>query len=130
MRISDWSSDVCSSDLRGFSGKPKDSRGMDDVVRELHGQPTGNARAKTFAGAVTDVYEKLRLRFNAAGGDIGKLRGHGLVHRHDPIKVRQAGYAQWRTDILREIDTNAMRDPDTGGQIGRASCRERVCPDV
>src|SRR3546814_6656413 len=44
---------------RGFSGKPKDSRGMDDVVRELHGQPTGNARAKTFAGAVTDVYEKL-----------------------------------------------------------------------
>src|SRR3546814_7605879 len=90
---------------------------MDAVVRELEGRRTGNARPKTCAGAVTGVYEKLRLRFNAAGGDIGKLRGHGLVHRHDPIKVRQAGYAQWRTDILREIDTNAMRDPDTGGQL-------------
>src|SRR3546814_17094300 len=89
---------------------------MDDVVRELHGQPTGNARAKTFAGAVTDVSEKLRLRFNAAGGDIGKLRAHGLVHRHDQLTTRQAGYAQWRPDNLRALDTHALRVPDLGGR--------------
>src|SRR3546814_15723404 len=78
---------------RGFSGKPKDSRGMDDVVRELHGQPTGNARAKTFAGAVTDVYDKLRLRFNAAGGDYGNWPGHGLVPSSDPPKDPKGGNA-------------------------------------
>src|SRR3546814_17362967 len=65
---------------RGFSGKPKDSRGMDDVVRELHGQPTAQPSAKTFAGPVTYVTEKLRLRFNAAGRDVGTVRGTAPAH--------------------------------------------------
>lgn len=102
---------------RNFLGKPKDREGIFDVVRELHGQGTGNARAKVFADAITETLEGLRLRFNAAGGNIGKLKGWGITHTHDPLRVRSAGYAKWRTDILKELDTAAMRDPDTGGRI-------------
>ncbi|UUL83454.1 hypothetical protein [Sphingomonas qomolangmaensis] len=110
-------SDFIQRHRRDFLGQPKDREGVSDVVRELHGQSTGNARSKVFADAVTDVFERLRQRFNAAGGNIGKLKGFGLTHTHDPLKVRRAGYAKWREDVLRELDTAAMRDPDTGGKL-------------
>src|SRR3546814_9502137 len=68
MRISDWSSDVCSSDLEGTSGP------MDDVT------------------SIFDRYEEVRHR------------------------LPQVGLSAGTTEIA--------------SQIGRASCRERVCQYV
>src|SRR3546814_19836227 len=72
MRISDWSSDVCSSDLRGCL-PVREPRGLDDAAREL------------------DLGDRLRGEFVLSGAT--ELRGG-----------------------VREI--------------GRASCRERVCQYV
>ena len=99
---------------RTMLGKPSDASGLSDVVRELHGQATGNERAKTFADGLSEAFEGLRQRFNAAGGNIRKLEGFGLPHRHDALKVRAVSRDQWIGDILPELDQTKMFDERTG----------------
>lgn len=102
---------------RNFLGSASDKAGLADVVRELHGEATGNARAKAFAEAIADTFEQLRRRFNAAGGAIGKLDGWGLPQAHDTLKVRRVGFDQWRADILPLLDVARMTDWRTGGPM-------------
>src|SRR3546814_5480641 len=78
MRISDWSSDVCSSDLA-------------QPVRTL------------------DRVEHVPCP--VIGAHVAKAGGDPALRRH--------GVAAGRKDL-----------GDVGGQIGRASCRERVCQYV
>src|SRR3546814_1846194 len=80
LRISDWSSDVCSSDLSIRPRRPRRARD----------------RSSARAGAGDRAWSRRR---GGGGGSErpGSRRPRGRVHRH------------------------------RGGQIGRASCRERVC---
>src|SRR3546814_11685933 len=99
MRISDWSSDVCSSDLlafriadhapAGFGGRFFSERNVD--------------RAAVAIGHAIDDREILLL-------DLAAFEG--------------ASEAAVRLGIARE--EQAAR----GVEIGRASCRERVCQEV
>src|SRR3546814_1356457 len=84
MRISDWSSDVCSSDLVAGAGGGVDGGG-DGVEARLRGLPLGQARAGDLEGA-----------------DLGD---GGADH------AGEGGVAAPQ-------------------EIGRASCRERVCQYV
>lgn len=99
---------------RNFLGTASNKADLRDVMQELHGDGTGNPRAKAYADALANTLDSLRLRFNAAGGNIGKLRGWGITHRHDALKVRRVSYEEWREDLREGLDTTAMRDPDTG----------------
>src|SRR3546814_3393585 len=97
MRISDWSSDVCSSDLhrRGDAGE---ERGQEE---DQHGQADdGRDRMTQRAddGACAPAQDEDR----GGGGE----RGGGQVPAHRAAGARG------------------------GPQIGRASCRDRVCPYV
>src|SRR3546814_16101634 len=97
MRISDWSSDVCSSDL------PPGARLLDQV--ELDGAAVG-ARP-------LDVVENLAIALLALGlGDChaGDACEHGIAYAR-----RQVGCGN---------------SAGLGGEVGRASCRERVCQYV
>lgn len=105
-------------------GKPKDPEGLDNVARELHGQATGDARAKAMAEAIGETFETLRQRFNAAGGNIRKLRGFGLPHHHDALRVRSAGKERWIADVLPELDREAMIDSRTGVPFTEPALRE------
>ena len=109
---------------RNFLGTASNRAGLRDVMQELHGDATGNPRAKAFADALANTLDSLRLRFNAAGGNIGKLRGWGVTHRHDALKVRRAGYETWREDLREGLDIAAMRDPDTGLSMTPARLEE------
>src|SRR3546814_9507525 len=107
MRISDWSSDVCSSDLAvalaGVMG------GFDTRVTET----TKNVflEAAHFApSAVIGRGRKLGLHTDA---------GHRFERGVDPELPRTA--IEVATRLLIDI---------AGGKIGRASCRERVCQYV
>jgi hypothetical protein len=100
---------------RNLLGRPKDKTGLIDVLKERHGEASGNATAKAFAEAIGDTFERLRLRFNRNGGDIGKREDFGVTHRHDSLKVRDAGYEQWRADLMAGIAPEKMIDPTTGG---------------
>src|SRR3546814_9167456 len=111
MRISDWSSDVCSSDLLG------DARAcvVEDVAGSLAAEP--------------EVARRLLHLYNMMAERRGWLL---LSDREAP--------ARWRCPLpdlhsrLAATQAVAPGEPDEqlveAVQIGRASCRERVCQSV
>lgn len=56
-----------------FLGLCENKKLISDLVKEIAGTDTKNPVAKSAAKAWIDTVELLRQRFNAAGGDIGKL---------------------------------------------------------
>jgi hypothetical protein len=95
-------------------GRVRKKAQLDDIVRELFGKDTGNGSAKALAEAWRRTAEKLRQRFNAAGGDIGFRADWGLPQAHDWAKVRKAGYPAWRAAIWDRLDRTKMVDERTG----------------
>lgn len=95
-------------------GQIRNRAQLSDIVRELFGKDSGNLAAKELADAWTRSAEMLRQRFNAAGGDVGKMEGWGLPQSHNSQAVRDAGYDTWRAAILPALDRARMIDPDTG----------------
>lgn len=95
-------------------GQVRNRAQLTDMVRELFGEDSGNLAARELADAWTQSAEMLRQRFNAAGGDIGKIERWGLPQAHDSRQVRAAGYEAWRADILPRLDVAKMRDARTG----------------
>lgn len=78
-----------------------------DVVREVFRTAdghTGNKAAQAGAQAWLDTIESLRLRFNAAGGDVGKL-GYGyLSQTHDAAKIQGVTADEWAQRVLPLLD--------------------------
>src|SRR3546814_16319358 len=110
MRIIDWSSDVCSSDLRGYGV----SGGTSAAAPHAAGHLALLASAAREVGIPHDVW---RLRAAIAStakflpGVEARAQGHGLLQVEDAWEALQPARA-WHP------------------QIGRASCRERVCQYV
>ncbi|MDG4894616.1 hypothetical protein P9272_13645 [Mesorhizobium sp. WSM4976] len=109
-----------SFERRGLLGKRKNRALQGDVVRELHGEASGDATAKQLARAISSVFEDLRQRFNAAGGAIGKIENFGLPHTHDRLKVKAAGRDAWKAEIRDLLDPSKMTNPLTGQQLSGA----------
>src|SRR3546814_15866949 len=111
MRISDWSSDVCSSDLiDGSFYQPQGDR----VVL------AGRARVGTIWGADRDTIAPSR-RVYAGGG--GSVRGYG----YQDIGPRDANDDPIGGRGLDEVSVEArLRFGEFGGENGRASSRERM----
>src|SRR3546814_18626890 len=114
MRISDWSSDVCSSDLQEevalrFQKYALISAAVVDSSGRLVGMIT-----------VDDVVHIIQ---EEAGEDITRLSGAGDGDINRPfletVKTRQ-------TWLIVNLGTALL----ASGEIGRASCRERVCQYV
>src|SRR3546814_12187567 len=95
MRISDWSSDVCSSDL---------------AARTEMGWVAG-PQTWTLGGEAP----------SSAGGDIHAAHDHAAMMQAMPTPAQSASSVG-----LNDIVAKAMPEQ----QIGRASCRERVCQYV
>src|SRR3546814_19945020 len=101
MRISDWSSDVCSSDLpRRAGGAARLARGRGEG-RGAHGRRAGAA---------------VMIRRSASDID-------GEAARH----VARMDRDDWSAAQERDLQDWPARDPRHPGGIGRASVRERVC---
>src|SRR3546814_10536022 len=99
MRISDWSSDVCSSDLVRTLGHREARIDYTAVQRQLH---------------IT-----MQVRRN---------RG-GIVERDAPAIVKRREGASERTRFILQRQALHQRVGEAD-QIGRASCRDRVCKYV
>lgn len=108
-------------------GKVRAPAELEDLVRELF-KPgsTGKLAARELADAWTQTAEMLRQRFNAAGGDIGKLEDWGLPQYHDPRLVRQAGYDAWRGAIADRLDRTRILDVETGRPLDDAEFEEAL----
>lgn len=97
-------------------GQVRNRAALLDVLRELHGQDTGNANAKALAAAIRDTQEKARGMFNALGGDIGKLADYGVRHTHHAQKIAEAGFDAWFAKLYdgKMLDWSRIINHDTG----------------
>lgn len=99
-------------DISKTLGLFEDEKGITDLVREMYGENTGNAKANTAATAWHSTTDQLRTTFNNAGGDIGKMDNWGLPQEHSQMKTFKAGEDRWLEDILPEIDRSQYVHPD------------------
>lgn len=84
-----------------------------DLALEIFGSGkagTGNALAQRGAQAWLDTIESLRQRFNAAGGDVGRLDYGYLPQPHDQARVLSVGRDKWVADMLPLIDRSRYVD--------------------
>src|SRR3546814_16640588 len=104
MRISDWSSDVCSSDLKDKFGDDHDGHGHDHSWPAPHGEAEGTPNL-------------FRAELDDSSGTITFVTEFGSI----PMQWSADGKAQ----AFRTGDTMTLAL--TGDHLGRASCREIVC---
>ncbi|WP_422050136.1 hypothetical protein [Shimia sp.] len=99
---------------RNVFGNSRNSVMLMDIIRELHLEDTGNAKAKAMAEAVRHQQRRMRQMFNAHGGDIGELADFGVAHSHDAAQLRRTGFERWAQDIALNLDWHRMVDLTTG----------------
>ena len=92
------------------AGLTQEKVGLDDFSREMHGENSNNPAAKAFADGVKEAFEYLRLRYNAAGGDILKRQDWGFFHAHDRAKLANVDIDVWRNFVKKELDMEKMVD--------------------
>src|SRR3546814_14361324 len=100
MRISDWSSDVCSSDLQA------------DVMLRLHEL----LKPRLVSDRLTTVYETMERPLVPV---LAAMELTGIKVDRDTLRRMSNDFATRIGELETEIS-----------QIGRASCRERVCQYV
>ncbi|MGQ3041447.1 MAG: hypothetical protein ACT6TH_14575 [Brevundimonas sp.] len=100
---------------------------MNNIVRELFGEDTGDQAAKALGEAWSGTAETARQMFNAAGGAIGKLERWGLPQQWDAARVRGKGGPAardaWVEAILPRLNRAAMIDRVTGQPFTDARLR-------
>src|SRR3546814_11641184 len=126
MRISDWSSDVCSSDLSNNS--PFSGSSIVDLYDFDRGEfLDANTAAPKYRNKAFQysLFAENRLELTDKWSVLGGLRyDHADVRRRDltvgqQVLDKRFSNVGWRVGTVYDIV-----------QIGRASCRERVCQYV
>src|SRR3546814_6024395 len=105
MRISDWSSDVCSSDLRSHPVPQVTIAG-------------GVAKMTKLAQGMLDVHSKRGM------ADLDAL---AQLAREAGASEDLAAHIAGANTVAGAFDEAQAAGLDIGNKIGRASCRERVC---
>ena len=110
---------------RDILGRVKEKAGLENVLREMANEATGDKDARAIADAVKGVMEDARRMFNEAGGTIGKLDDYDVPHQHNRLAITQAGFERWAKDIDPDLDWARIRDPLTGKTMERTSAGGR-----
>jgi len=119
--------DVIDQTKGKFLGLFQNEAGNLALVRELHGEDSGDAVAKTAAKQFKDTAEQLRQRFNRAGGDIGLLDDWSMPRDHSQVKVAK-DQAKWVSDHVKwanrdkylKEDGTPMNDAELADFLGHA----------
>lgn len=98
---------------RNIFGEVRNKAALKNIVRELHGETTGDTAAAQLADAWRQTAERARVLFNSFGGDIGKLDDWGLPHTHNARRIRNAGFDAWRNAIDPALDWSRIVDRTT-----------------
>src|SRR3546814_3414622 len=125
MRISDWSSDVCSSDLVPAV------TGMAPVAKEVLMQRLLALNEQDVPYSISRGNHDSELLIDWRYADakwVDLMRVHGMNGTYRLVLRLDEGTHNVRAqDRYASFDWSAGRGPS---QIGRASCRERVCRSV
>jgi hypothetical protein len=114
-----------------MAGLSQDAIGLQRFVRELYGENTGDATARSAAEAWNKTTQYGTKRFNTAGGNITDLEDWRLPQEWDTRKVKKAGRAAFEDYmnkafnegrlIIKDFDTGEMVDAETAAKIISAS---------
>lgn len=112
--------------IKGGLGIYTDKTMVENIIRELHGESTGNATALKAAQGISKTFDDILERFNRAGGDIKKRRDYALPQHHSPEKVASAGKERWineTIDLIKredfvDADGNLMSDDELRSLLG------------
>src|SRR3546814_16220582 len=121
MRISDWSSDVCSSDLCDQTRKakfkyPAWTAGLDYKINDALFVYAKTSGASMSGGwNIRDTFAPAFKPENVRDVEVG-VKADLLDRR---LRANAAFFYAWQSDVQRIIN-----------KIGRTSCRERVCQYV
>lgn len=98
---------------------------MFNMVRELRGEKTGDAKAAEFAATMRDAFDKARQEFNALGGSIGKLEDW-FPQSHNADEVRRLGRTKWVEYHLQPgvLDREKMISHLTGNKLTDKELKE------
>ena len=99
---------------RDLIGRTRNKATMNNLIREVFGENTGDAAARELAGAWGRASEYLRQRFNSAGGSISKRLDWGLPQSHSTERVRAVKFEEWRDFIAPRLNVDKMIDERTG----------------
>lgn len=113
--------DVMRTTGRNIFGNSREKVMLRDLMRELHLQDSGNAKAKVMADAVRHQQRRMRQMFNAHGGDIGALDDFGVSHSHDTAQIRKAGFDAWSQTVALKLDWSRITDFKTGKPFASAA---------
>src|SRR3546814_12320930 len=120
MRISDWSSDVCSSDLDLFDGWAGPiSFATGGEYRKISTNVTSDPLSQVFPA---DYVAATAPGIRGLPGSVGNAPNPG-VGRFGNFQPLSGSFNV--KEAFVELNVPLLRD-----EIGRASCRERVCPYV
>src|SRR3546814_16164136 len=114
MRISDWSSDVCSSDLVDFYQRGLEFDERPDLARPNGVWDLGSTEAAELAKLAETTYRDVNIAYANELAAIAEARGLDV----------------WAViDACNSQPLSHIHQPGiaVGGQIGRAASRERVC---
>jgi hypothetical protein len=114
-------SGILSKHARNIVGEVRNKAALKNIVRELHGEKTGDASAAQLADAWRATAERARSLFNAFGGDIGKLADWGLPHTHDKRRIKNAGFNAWREAIEPALDWSRITDRTTDAPFAKTA---------
>ncbi len=90
----------------------RDRAGEEALVREIFGQSTGIPEAKAGAKGWLDTAEAMRQRWNAAGGDTGKLDYGYIPQRHNSVTIREIPADAYAQDVLPLLERSRYHNPD------------------
>ena len=84
---------------------------------------SGNDEARQVAEIIRKVQKNLLDRKNRNGANIGELINYVVRQRHDPNRLRDAGFDKWRDDIMQLLDIDrtfeGMRTPNEQNEFLR-----------
>src|SRR3546814_14107618 len=126
MRISDWSSDVCSSDL-GPRGETSHGRWEFLQISEPSGYDVLDAFADD-TGAVSSEMPATRMTFAFSATDAGsQLRSVTYFDSVEALEQLTAmGMVEGATMAMRQLDAELRAEARRGGQEWVRTCRSRV----
>src|SRR3546814_15104198 len=128
MRISDWSSDVCSSDLGDGLYDAIECLSTDELVAFSNTGRVYTVAVSSLPSARGDGQPVTSMMEVESGSRITHMIAGAAQQRY--VLGTQAGYGFITT--LKDLTTRQRAGKkfiqlDDGDEIGRASCRERVC---
>ena len=83
---------------------------IENAIRELKGEATGDKDAGLVAQGLKEAFEYLRVRFNNAGGNIAYRKDWILLQAHNASRMFKVGRESWVAWVLPRLDLEKMFD--------------------